>query len=138
MKSVNQLMSARAQAAVRENERLLSVISRIVPAAVIPHICFCRLQEGVLKITLDNASWVSRLRFCKSQIVDELSAEFGQVADVTWHVLPTEIEPTKRTSKRPAIKKSNAAAKTMRRTAGSVDDERLKQALLETAEKLDE
>lgn len=138
MKSVNELITARTQAAVRENERIKELISRIVPPAVLPHICFCRLENATLKVTLDNASWVSRLRFCRSQIVDEISVNLKPINDVTWHVLPAEIEPTTRTSKRPHAVRSEASARAVRSVAKTLESGRLKAALLKAAMNLEE
>ncbi|MBX2836170.1 MAG: DUF721 domain-containing protein [Gammaproteobacteria bacterium] len=137
MKSVNELIASRTKAAVRENERLTQVISQIVPAAAIPHIQFCRVDQAILKVTLNNASWVARLRFCQSQIVDEISRQVRPIKEVTWHILPAEIEPTCRTSKRPRMASSKASAHTVRRTAAALEDGRLRKALLSVADKLD-
>jgi len=75
MKSFSTLVGKTTRAAMADDRHIKRVISRIVPANTLNHIEFCRLEGGRLRITVDSAAWISRLRFSERQIIDAMRSE---------------------------------------------------------------
>lgn len=107
-----------------------------MPPDSLVHLQFCRIENRTLKLTLDNASWLARLRFISRQLVDELDQAGITVADVTWHVAPEKItvEPRPKVLRERA--RSAKSAKILAATANAMEEDDLKQALLKIAEQL--
>lgn len=118
MKSLHNLISKAAHAAMQQDRQMKQVISRIVPANTLAHIQFCRLEAGRLRITVDNATWIAKLRFSKSQIVGALREAKLDVVTLSFHVAPAET-PITRTVERVANRGSNEAARALMRLADS-------------------
>lgn len=139
MKSFNSLVDQSARAAIRDDHQIKQVISRIVPATTLPHIEFCRLEGGRLRLTVDNAAWVAKLRFNERQLVDILRGEGLDVHTVSFHVSPAE-KPVLRTTRRQANQLSKRSASTLIQAAeaigGADKDDRLRQELLKLAAKM--
>lgn len=93
-----------------ESSRLLQVVSRYVPNEVLPHLCFVRLEDRQLHLTVSNAAVATRLRFSGHQLKNGLAkAEALQIDRVSVHVKPRE-EVTfqqRRTEARPAAVSEN-------------------------------
>lgn len=136
MKKFSELVDLDINQAVRDDHKIRQVIARIMPPDSVVHLQFCRIENRILKLTLDNASWLARLRFISTQLVDELAAEGITVADVTWHVAPEKIhvEPRPRVLRDRA--RSEKSAKILASTANGMEDDDLKRALLKVAEQL--
>ena len=75
MKPFDSLIGPAARAAMGEDRRIRGVISRIVPADALAHVMFCRLRERQLRVTLDSAAWVPRLRFTERQLLAALARD---------------------------------------------------------------
>ncbi len=75
------------------HERLLAEVSRCVPSQAAKHLVHCRLVDGRLRLVLDNAAWVARLRFGERQLLKSLAAGGTRVRQVSWHVAPPEPIP---------------------------------------------
>jgi len=112
VKKLNKLISASTQATVRENHRIREMVSRIVPARNLAHILFCRLEGGRLRITVDSAAWIARLRFGERQMISALRAEELEVHTISWHVAADET-PRPRTTRRTANPLSPGAAESL-------------------------
>jgi len=136
MKTFNELVGVDAQRALRDDQTIRQIISRIMPAELLDHVQFCRIENRVLKLTLDNASLLARLRFSASQIIDELNRDGLSVVQATWHVAPEKIsaEPRAQTLRKRA--RSTASASIVQATAESMEDDDLQRALLKVAEQL--
>ena len=117
--------------AIQKDRQIKDLISRIVPVSTAVHIVFCRLEERRLRITVDNAVWLPRLRFMERQIIDILRSDRLAVDSVSCHVMPKDKVPipTRRAPNPPSIK----AASMVQATAESVDDKRLERALQKMA-----
>ncbi len=135
MKSLEKIiqpkLGASIRGAIQKDRQIRDLISRIVPVSTAVHIVFCRLEDERLRITVDNAVWLPRLRFMERQIIDTLRAERLAVDSVSCHVMPQEKEPTPtRRTPNPA---SSKAASMVQATADGVGDERLEKALQKMA-----
>lgn len=164
MKSFGSLIETRTRATLAQDRQIKRVISRIVPAATLSHVQFCRLEGGRLRVTVDSAAWVARLRFTERQLVGALKEQRLDVHTVSFHVAPSEV-PVIRTTTRQANRAGVAAARALqsladseesmnsqpnsaagdghdsanRATAGShPEDDRLRQELLKLAARLRE
>ncbi len=151
MKSFNTLITAQARTAMQQNSRIQEVISRIVPASSAAHIEFCRIEGGRLRVTVDSAAWIAKLRFGERQLVQALRAEKLDVHTISWHVSPPVIREPRvirrdhnRLSAKSAASISALASSTTneanegRGTNMSNSGERLRQELLKLAAKLRE
>ncbi len=137
MKSFETLVGKTTKAAIRNDRQIKQVISQIVPASSMPHILFCRNEGGRLRITVDGAAWVSRLRFMERQIIDVLRAQRYDTHTVSFHVTPAEIPVVRKTVRAP--RKSLSGSVRLEDTANSfkgAGDDRLRQELLQLARTL--
>ena len=140
MKPFNSLVDESARTAIRDDCQIRQLISRIVPATTLAHIEFCRLQGGRLRLTIDNAAWVPKLRFSERQLVDTLRATGLDVHTISFHVSPAE-KPVNRTTCRKANQPSSRSAAALTQAANAIgnedDDDSLRQELLKLAAKLE-
>lgn len=140
MKSLEKIIQPKLGAsvgkAIQKDRQIKDLISRIVPVSTAVHIVFCRLEDERLRITVDNAVWLPRLRFMERHIIDTLRAERLAVDSVSCHVMPEvkEVVPTRRT----VNPTSSRAAGMVQATADSVDDDRLEKALQKMARLMSE
>ncbi len=103
---------------------------------MLAHVQFFRIEQRVIKITVDNASWLARLRFIARQIIDELNKDGLLIEHVTWHVTPASanVAPRERLPQ-PRVGSTKAAA-VLSATANSMEDDELKAALTKMAAQL--
>lgn len=106
---------------MQQDRHVREVISRIVPATTMAHIQFFRIEGGRMRITVDNAGWITKLRFNERQILDALRAEKLDVITLSFHVMPAEV-PVARTTHRTANRTSSEAARSIALLADSTDD----------------
>lgn len=118
MKSLHNLINKTARSAMQQDSQMKQVISRIVPATSMAHINFCRLEAGRLRITVDNATWIAKLRFSERQIVGALREAKLDVVTLSFHVVPAETRVTY-TPKPTPKRSSNAAALALLKLAES-------------------
>ncbi|MFK7853850.1 MAG: DciA family protein [Granulosicoccus sp.] len=140
MKSFNSLVDQSTRTAISNNRQIKELISQIVPSATLSHIEFCRLEGGRLRVTLDSAAWVAKLRFSERQLVDTLRAAGLDAHTVSFHVSPEE-KPVLRTTSRKANQASTRSADSLMQAAAAVgssdeDDDSLRHELLRLAAKL--
>jgi len=119
MKSLHNLISKATGAVIQQDRQIKQVISRIVPANTLTHIDFCRLEAGRLRITVDNATWIAKLRFSERQIVGALREAKLDIVTLSFHVAPAET-PVKRTVERVANRGSDEAARAFVQLAASM------------------
>lgn len=138
MKSFDTLITAQARTAIKENNHIKKVISQIVPATSVAHIEFCRVEGGRLRVTVDNAAWIAKLRFGERQLVRALRAENFDVHTVSWHVSPAE-KPVPRVTRRaanPLTKKSAEALTALAAADQSAPEKGSREPMSESGEKL--
>ena len=110
MKSFSTLVGKTTRAAIANDRQIKQVISRIVPASTLSHIEFCRLEGGRVRITVDSAAWVSRLRFSERQLIDALRSQRFDVHTASYHVAPDETPALRKTVRAPQKKTQTGAA----------------------------
>ena len=125
MKSFDSLIGPAARAAMRDDRRIREAISRIVPAQALHHVTFCRLAGRQLRVTLDSAAWVPRLRFTERPLLAELARDGLDARTVSWHVAPVKNPGPREPSGRRANAGSAQAARAVLSAAESIDDEAL-------------
>ncbi len=108
---------------MQQDCHIKQVISRIVPATTLAHIQFCRIEGGRMRVTVDNASWIAKLRFSERQILDAMRDEKLDAITMSFHVVPAET-PVTRTTLRKANRTSSAAARAIAILAASTDEPR--------------
>lgn len=111
-----------------------------------------------MRVTVDNASWIAKLRFSERQILDAMRDEKLDAITMSFHVVPAET-PVTRTTVRTANRTSSVAARAIAILAANTDypqepakasdlprkksivrqgDDRLRQELLKLAARLKE
>jgi len=111
MKSFESLVGTAAREAMRDDDRIRSLISRIVPEGALQHITFCRHGDQQLRITLDSAAWISKLRFSERKILAALIRGGYETRTVSWHVAVAKPPTTRATTQRLARGGSAQAAR---------------------------
>lgn len=122
--------------AVRDDRKIRQIVAQTMPPESLPHVQFCRVENRVLKVTLDNASWLARLRFLSRQLIDDLNRAGITVVDATWHVAPEKVKVEPRPIATRARARSEASAKILQATAESMPADDLQRALLKVAKQL--
>lgn len=135
MKSFDSLIGPETRAALADAERLKSLVSRTMPPQAVDRLVFCRLQAHRLRLVLDSAAWVARLRFNERQMVRALSAEGLQIRQVSWHVAPPYVPPAPPTREARKPRDGRTAA-LVASVAEDMDDDDLRRALTRLAERL--
>ena len=123
---------------MQQDRQIKHLISQIVPATTLAHIEFCRVEGGRLRLTVDNAVWVAKLRFSERQIIGTLKKAQYDVHALSCHVAPAE-NVEARTSLRTPNKTSRRTVDALAALADQSadrDDDSLRQELLKLAEKL--
>lgn len=136
MKKFSELVGPDATQAANDDRKLRRIIASIMPPDSLDHVQFCRIENRILKVTLDNASWLARLRFSSRQIIDELNRQGITVSDTTWHVAPEKAKIEVKTPNLRTRERSTKSASIVQSTAETMEDDELKQALLKVAEQL--
>lgn len=151
MKTFENLITAKTREAITQNNHIKQVISRIVPASSAAHIEFCRIEGGRLRVTVDSAAWIAKLRFSERQLIQALRAEKLDVHTASWHVAPIDKPKPRVTLRTPNELSLRSAASLTALAAATTDNphqssivkttesgERLRQELLKLAAKLRE
>lgn len=136
MKKFNDLVDLDVKQAVRDDRKIRQIVAQTMPPESLAHVQFCRVENRVLKVTLDNASWLARLRFLSRQLIDDLNQAGITVVDATWHVAPEKIKVEPRPIATRARARSEASAKILQATAESMPEDDLQRALLKVANQL--
>lgn len=111
MKSFDSLIGPDTQAALDNARELLTLVTRTMPRDAAKHLVFCRLVDRRLRLTLDHAAWVAKLRFHERQLVRNLQREGLDIKQVSWHVAPSEQDsPDSRPERRAVIPGSRSVA----------------------------
>lgn len=109
MKSFRTLIDYSTKAVIINDRRIKRVISQVVPAKTMAHIEFCRVEGGRMRITVDGAAWISRLRFMEKQIITMMREHKFDCHTISYHVSP-ETRPVVSKTMRRAVKTNNSAA----------------------------
>ena len=138
MKTFNDLISTTARRAMQDDRRIRRLISRIVPADALAHIQFCRFDSRVLRITVDNAAWLSRLRFSERLLIDALRRDDIDADTISWHVaVEKPVNTCRESTRKVSTGASSRSAAIVRATAESMQDDDLRRALLKTVKNLE-
>jgi len=133
MKKFNDLVDVDVKQALHDDRKIRQLVAQIMPPESLAHVQFCRIENRVLKVTLDNASWLARLRFISRQLIDELNRAGITVVDATWHVAPEKIKVESRPMATRARSRSQASANILQATAEPMEADELQRALLKMA-----
>lgn len=136
MKKFNDLVDLEVKQALRDDHKIRQLVAQIMPPESLAHVQFCRIENRVLKITLDNASWLARLRFISRQLIDELNRAGITVDDATWHVAPEKIKVESRPMPTRARTRSQTSANILQATAEPMEADELQRALLKMANQM--
>ena len=136
MKSFDNLIGPAARAAMREDRRIRGAISRIVPAGALEHVTFCRIDGRQLKVTMDGAAWIPKLRFCERTLLAALIRDGLDVRTVSWHVTPAKTPRGRETVSRVPRPASPQAARALLSVADSLGDDELARQMRRLAGRL--
>jgi len=133
MKSFENLITAQTKAAITQNNHIKQVISQIVPASSAAHIEFCRIEGGRLRVTVDSAAWIAKLRFSERQLIQALRSEKLDVHTASWHVAPID-NPKPRVTLRQPNELSPLSAKALTALAAATTDDPIQSPIVKTTE----
>ncbi|MFT6874271.1 MAG: hypothetical protein ACI9XK_000793 [Granulosicoccus sp.] len=133
MKSFENLITAQTRAAITQNNHIKQLISQIVPASSAAHIEFCRIEGGRLRVTVDSAAWIAKLRFCERQMIQALRLEKLDVHTASWHVAPIE-NPKPRVTLRKPNELSSRSAAALTALANATTDNPYQSSIVKTTE----
>lgn len=133
MKSFENLIPAQTRAVISQDNHIKQVISRIVPASSAAHIDFCRIEGGRLRVTVDSAAWIAKLRFSERQLIQALRSEKLDVHTASWHVAPID-NPKPRVTVRKPNELSSRSAEALTALAAATDDEPYESTIVKTTE----
>jgi hypothetical protein len=134
MRRVRQLIDDKLVARARLMGGLTDSLRSLLPPVLAPHCRVAAVTPEQLTLTADGGTWATQLRYMQREIVKHMNAHHGLgVARVKIHVsaAPFEVDgaaaPPARSGKRPRVPRT--AGETLRRTARTVDDPGLAEAL---------
>jgi len=136
MKKFSELVDLDVKQALQDDRKIRQIIARILPPDGLERVQFCRIENRILKLTLDNSSWLARLRFSSGQIIDELNSEGITTSQATWHVAPERARAEPRAKTFRSRERSQSSANILRTTAEGMESDELQRALLKVAEQL--
>jgi len=136
MKNFSELVDVDVKQAVNDDRKIKSAIARVMPPESLGHVQFCRVENTTLKVTLDNAGWLARMRFGARQIINELHRDGISVTRTTWHVTPDRAQAQPRPLTLRQRSRSEHSANILKTTADAMDADELQRALLKVAEQL--
>ncbi|MCK5871906.1 MAG: DUF721 domain-containing protein [Methylococcales bacterium] len=122
------------QQRIKQHFLLLKIIKQAISKPLSDHILYCTLLKDVLFIYTDSALWSSQLHFYQPTLLKALaSTDFSNVKSLHLKIIPPTSSPTPKTSlERPSEK--NIAL--IRRCGDTMQDEKLKNALLKLSKTL--
>jgi len=136
MQSINHFLNSRITEKEQLLEKLNQTILPLLPENCRPHISTSNYSDQVLTIIVDSPVWAARLRTQHKNISSALMDQLDlQVKAVKIKFQQPVI--TKPKAKKPCPTLSLEAAKLIRQTASSIDDEELKATLLKLSDKAD-
>ena len=136
MKKFKDLVDLEMKQALRDDHKIRQLVAQIMPPESLAHVQFFRIENRVLKVTLDNASWLARLRFISRQLIDELNRAGITVVDTTWHVAPEKIKVESRPKPTRDRQRSQTTANILQATAAPMEEDELQRALLKMANQM--
>lgn len=136
MNKFNEIVDDHVKQVISDDRKIRHVIEQIMPPECLENVKFLRIENRVLRMTLDNASWLARLRFISPQLIDALKADNITVTKVTWHVAPDKIKVEARAKTVQKRAGSESGARTLQCTAQDMEADDLQRALLKLAEQL--
>ena len=135
MKSFESLVGPETRRALDDAAQLVELVSRNVPADAARHLLFCRLHDGKLRLVLDSAAWVARLRFGERALVRTLKQQGLEIRQVSWHISPREQVTVP--APRQTVRQRNArTARLIHSVADDMQDDTLGRAMRRLARQL--
>lgn len=109
-------------------ERLQALLDMLLEPAAREHCRIASLRDGVLRLTVSDSHWATRMRYQQKRLIRQLQAfnEFATLTKIHCKVQPVVVK------KPPALnpmRRSAVAAQALKDTADQVNDPSLKAAL---------
>lgn len=106
------------------------------------HIEFCRIEGGRLRITIDSAAWIPKLRFSEQQLISAIRERHSDTHTISYHVSPERRPLVSKTFR--SAEKARGASAAIEAAANAVadksveggDGDKLRQELLKLAKTL--
>ena len=115
-------------------EGINQVFKTVVGEPLADHCTIANIREGTLVLEIDNGSWATRLRFETPDLLQLIRKQPGleSITDIEFYVKPSEKEAEGKTT--PSITMSEHSATCLKQSASTIQDETLKEMLLNLAE----
>lgn len=116
---------------VTQLQRINQQLQAILSDELRPYCRAINLREQVLVIAVDNASWLTYLRFGRTELLSQLRHHYPSLIDIHFIVSP----PSQRaaTPLKPTEPISTHASEMLKSTAKIIGDEKLSEALFKLA-----
>lgn len=133
MKTFENLIPAKTRAVIEQNNHVKNVISQTLSSSSVAHIVFCRIEGGRLRVTVDSAAWITKLRFSERQIIQALRLEKLDVHTASWHVAPID-HPAPRVTLRKPNKLTSRSASALQALATATTDNPHQSGIVKSSE----
>ncbi len=136
MKKLNTLIAPTIYANISAGTRIMSLVGECLPIDFTAHIEYISSSESTLNLATDSAAHSSRLRFYTDAILTVLHnnglTQFRTIK-VTTHPAHSVAKPATK-PRTTALPLSAHTQKIIRSTASSIENQRLRQALIKLAD----
>jgi len=118
MKKIHTSIMVKARQKTKADKHLRGVLCQILDPALIEHIEFLQVNNGILTMTVKNATWASRLRFFSNEIMRITKNASIQVSKVQVQISTDTIKTEINTK----IKKSDRRVEISSESLSSIYD----------------
>ncbi len=131
----NNRILANYQQKIKQQQYLLNIVKDSLPKALTDHVLYCVVSAEKLLIYTNSAAWSSQLRFYQQSILSAIiNSKSVSIKVVQIKIMIQNNSTTKKTLKKSIPSKSNI--KLLHHCGKSVNDQKLKQALLNLSQTL--
>ncbi|NOX08966.1 MAG: DUF721 domain-containing protein [Gammaproteobacteria bacterium] len=117
------------QRQIKQSDNLTDLLHEIIPFAMHQHCQAGILHDKLLVIITNSAAWATRLRYLTPQIIQHMKKRYrAPINKIQVKIRPQAKEPQKPTRQATTLSKENAEL--LKKTANSIQDPELAEALL--------
>lgn len=121
---------------LQRRDSLLQAVRSAIPEAIRPHCKQASLHDGLLVVSVDSPTWVSRLKFLVPQLVDHLQRLDVAVVECRARALPERALSLPTATTDAGTFSASAAAAHLAQAAKGITDADLQNSLRRLAESL--
>jgi hypothetical protein len=114
------------------NKKLNQLWTRAISIELAEHSRVANFREDCLVIEVDNAAWITYLRYHLPELKKRLSQEhaLSTLQKIEWYIRPPRTEPARQTTKNKSLVLSKNSLELLQNTAQQIENKALQEALL--------